>query len=198
MRLMLPVTNHENDGMTDDEWICSKTDTEGVITYVNDVFIRISGYTAEELLGQSHNIIRHPDMPCIAFAWCWDRLKAGLEWRGQVKNRCKNGDTYWVDVTMTPQRDEDGHVTGYFAVRRKLTREKIIEMEALYKELADAEGTVEQRVKLSRREIFEMYRKSPLYVLAHQAEGDRRDGSGDESIGRRAGDHPSTDRRTNG
>ncbi len=188
MRLMLPVTHHENEGMKDDEWICSKTDTEGVITYVNDVFIRIAGYSASELQGQPHNIIRHPDMPCIAFAWCWDRLQAGLEWRGQVKNRCKNGDAYWVDVTMTPQRDGNGQVIGYFAVRRKMTREKVAEMEALYKQLADAEGTVEQRVKLSRREIFEMYRKSPLYVLAHQAEGDRRHGSGDESIGRRAED----------
>jgi len=167
MRVMLPVTNHENESMTDDEWICSKTDMEGVITYANDVFSRIAGYSAKELLGQPHNIVRHPDMPCIAFAWCWDTLQMDKEWRGQVKNRCKNGDTYWVDVTMTPQRDTDGRVTGYYAVRRKMTSEKIAEMEALYKQLADAEGSVEARAKLSRREIFEMYKKSPLYPLAH-------------------------------
>jgi len=167
MRVMLPVTNHENESMGDDEWICSKTDLEGVITYANDVFIRVAGYSAGELVGQPHNIVRHPDMPCIAFAWCWDTLLQEKEWRGQVKNRCKNGDTYWVDVTMTPQRDVSGRVTGYYAVRRRMTREKIAEMDALYKQLADAEGSVEARARLSRREIFEMYKKSPLYALAH-------------------------------
>ncbi len=188
MRLNLPVTNHENESMKDDEWICSKTDTEGIITYANDVFTRVSGYSESELLGQPHNIVRHPDMPCIAFAWCWDRLQSGLEWRGQVKNRCKNGDAYWVDVTITPQYDAGERVIGYFAVRRKMSRQKIEEMEALYRKLREAEGTPEQRARLSRRDIFEMYRKSPLYVLAHQGDGDRRHGPGDKSIGRRASD----------
>jgi aerotaxis receptor len=165
--VMLPVTGNVNDGMRDDEWICSKTDTEGVITYANDVFCRVSGYSADELVGQPHNIVRHPDMPCIAFAWCWDTLQQDREWKGVVKNRCKNGDTYWVDVTMTPQRDENGTVVGYYAVRRKVSPEKITEMEALYRQLAEAEGSVEQRAQLSRREIFEMYKQSPLYALAH-------------------------------
>ena len=164
MRVSLPVTGKENDTMGSDEWICSKTDTEGIITYVNDIFCKVSGYSADELVGQPHNIVRHPDMPCIAFAWCWDLLQQGKEWRGYVKNRCKNGDTYWVDVTMSPQRDESGVVVGYYAVRRKVLPEKIAEMEALYKEFAAAEGTVEQRAKLSRREISEMYKQSPLYA----------------------------------
>lgn len=172
MRVVLPVTGHICEEMSEDEWICSKTDMEGVITYANDVFCRVSGYSSDELVGQPHNLVRHPDMPCIAFAWCWDTLQQGKEWKGQVKNRCKNGDTYWVDVTMTPQHNRDGEIVGYYAVRRKVSPEKIAEMDALYKQLADAEGTVEQRARLSRREIFEMYRKSPLYALAHpEAEG---------------------------
>jgi len=165
MRVSLPVTGHVNTDMKDDEWICSKTDPKGIITYINDVFCRVSGYAETELLGQSHNIIRHPDMPCIAFAWCWDTLQKDREWRGYVKNRCKNGDTYWVDVTITPQRSADGdEFIGYFAVRRKMSPEKIAETESFYRDLAAAEGTVEQRAKLSRREIFKMYKQSPLYT----------------------------------
>jgi len=170
MRVILPVTGKVNDSMSDDEWICSKTDPKGIITYINAVFCRVSGYSETELLGESHNIIRHPDMPCIAFAWCWDTLQQGKEWRGYVKNRCKNGDTYWVDVTMTPQCFSTGEVHGYFAVRRKMTHEQIAEMDALYKKLSAAEGTVEQRAKLSRRDIFEMYKRSPFYKLAHPDE----------------------------
>jgi len=167
MRVNLPVTQKVNDTMRDDEWICSKTDMKGIITYANDVFCRISGFTQEDLIGKPHNVVRHPDMPCIAFAWCWDTLSQGKEWRGQVKNRCKNGDTYWVDVTMTPQRDAEGKIFGYFAVRRKLTQDKINEMDALYNTLAGAEGTIEERARLSPSQIDEMYRNSPLYPLAH-------------------------------
>ncbi|MDX8409679.1 MAG: PAS domain-containing protein [Mariprofundales bacterium] len=171
MRVILPVTGKINDSMRDDEWICSKTDLKGIITYANDVFCRVAGFKTHELVGQPHNLVRHPDMPCIAFAWCWDTLGQGKEWRGQVKNRCKNGDTYWVDVTMTPQHDHENRVTGYFAVRRRMTVEKINEMDALYKTLADAEGSLEVRAKLTRAQIDEMYRNSPLYALAHPSAG---------------------------
>lgn len=171
MRVLLPVTGKVNDGMSNDEWICSKTDTEGIITYVNDVFCRVAGYSVDELIGQPQNIVRHPDMPCVAFAWCWDELQRGKEWRGYVKNRCKNGDSYWVDATITPQRDSGGSVTGFFAVRRKVAPEKVAEMEAFYRNLAEAEGSVEQRAKLSRGEISELYKRSPLYALAHPEAG---------------------------
>jgi len=167
VRVILPVTGKVNDSMRDDEWICSKTDLKGIITYANDVFCKVAGFKHHELIGQPHNLVRHPDMPCIAFAWCWDTLVQGKEWRGAVKNRCKNGDTYWVDVTMTPQRDPEGRVIGYFAVRRKMTQEKIDETDALYKTLADAEGSLETRAKLTRAQIDEMYRNSPLYALAN-------------------------------
>ena len=163
MRLNEPVTQQENESMGDEEFICSKTDTNGIITYVNEVFCRVAGFTVGELLGQSHNIVRHPDMPCVAYAWCWDMLGAGRDWRGIVKNRCKNGDHYWVDATISPQVDADGKVVGYFAVRRKPSRAQIAAAEPLYAQLRQAEGTLSERVKLSRQAIDGIYKNSPLY-----------------------------------
>lgn len=114
--------------------LVSKTDTRGIITYANDAFVVISGYARAELMGKSHNIVRHPDMPPQAFAWLWDTLKANRPWRGVVKNRCKNGDHYWVRATVVPLL-EDGKTTGYMSVRRAPTREQISAAEALYREL---------------------------------------------------------------
>ncbi|WP_435628354.1 methyl-accepting chemotaxis protein [Candidatus Ferrigenium straubiae] len=114
--------------------LVSKTDTKGIITYANDAFVVISGYAREELVGTSHNIVRHPDMPPSAFQWLWDTLKAERPWRGTVKNRCKNGDHYWVRATVAPII-EGGKITGYVSVRKAPTREQIAEAEALYKEL---------------------------------------------------------------
>jgi PAS domain S-box-containing protein len=114
--------------------IVSKTDTKGIITYANDAFVAISGYTREELIGKSHNIVRHPDMPPSAFKWLWDTLKEERPWRGVVKNRCKNGDHYWVRATVAPIV-EGGKIIGYVSVRKPPTRNQIAEAEALYKEL---------------------------------------------------------------
>jgi len=98
------------------EQLVSTTDTQGVITYANDAFCRIAGYTQEELVGQHHNIVRHPDMPKAAFADLWQKLKRGDSWRGMVKNRCKNGDFYWVDAFVTPLYENDT-IVGYQSVR---------------------------------------------------------------------------------
>jgi PAS domain S-box-containing protein len=98
------------------EQLVSITDTQGVITYVNTAFARVSGYSSEELIGQHHNIVRHSDMPAAAFADLWKKLKHNDPWRGMVKNRCKNGDYYWVDAYVTPLT-EKGDVTGYQSVR---------------------------------------------------------------------------------
>ena len=114
--------------------LVTKTDTKGIITYTNDEFCRIAGYTREELIGKSHNIVRHPDMPPAAFKWLWDTLKAERPWRGMVKNRCKNGDHYWVLATVAPLLD-DGKVVGYVSVRRAPSRVQIAEAEALYQGL---------------------------------------------------------------
>jgi PAS domain S-box-containing protein len=114
--------------------LVSKTDTKGIITYANDAFVAISGYAREELIGKSHNIVRHPDMPPQAFEWLWSTLKAGRPWRGVVKNRCRNGDHYWVRATIAPIV-EGGNITGYVSVRRAPTREQVAEAEALYRKL---------------------------------------------------------------
>ncbi len=114
--------------------LVSKTDTKGIITYANDAFVAISGYSREELVGTSHNIVRHPDMPPSAFQWLWDTLKEERPWRGMVKNRCKNGDHYWVRATVAPIV-EGGKITGYVSVRKAPTRDQINEAEALYREL---------------------------------------------------------------
>ena len=114
--------------------LISKTDTKGVITYVNDAFVAISGYSREELLGKSHNIVRHPDMPQQAFRWLWDTLKDEHPWRGVVKNRCKNGDHYWVLATVAPII-ESGAITGYVSVRRSPTRAEIATAESRYADL---------------------------------------------------------------
>ena len=114
--------------------LVTKTDTKGIITYTNDAFCEIAGYTREELIGKSHNIVRHPDMPPAAFKWLWDTLKAERPWRGMVKNRCKNGDHYWVLATVATLLD-DGKVVGYVSVRRAPSRAQIAEAEALYRGL---------------------------------------------------------------
>lgn len=101
------------------EELISTTDKTGVITYANPEFCRIAGYTLEELVGQNHSIVRHPDMPAAAFKDLWQKLKSGLPWRGVVKNRCKDGRYYWVDAFITPIF-EAGELIGYQSVRTYL------------------------------------------------------------------------------
>jgi PAS domain S-box-containing protein len=114
--------------------LVTRTDTKGVITYANDAFSHISGYSHDELIGKSHNIVRHPDMPPQAFKWLWDTLKEERPWRGMVKNRCKNGDHYWVRATVAPVI-ENGKIVGYVSVRKSPTRQQVAEAEAMYREL---------------------------------------------------------------
>ncbi|WP_375058071.1 methyl-accepting chemotaxis protein [Zobellella sp. DQSA1] len=103
----------------DQEQLVSTTDLRGVITYANEVFCRVAGYQAEELVGKNHNIVRHPEMPKAAFQDLWDRVKAGQAWRGAVKNRCKDGRYYWVDAYVTPIYQQ-GKIVGYQSVRTRL------------------------------------------------------------------------------
>jgi len=112
-----PVTQRER-FFKDQDQLISTTTSKGVITYVNAEFCDVSGYTAQELVGEAHNMIRHPDMPPAAFEQMWNVLKQGKPWMGLVKNRCKNGDHYWVDAFVSPIF-ENGQITGYQSVRRK-------------------------------------------------------------------------------
>ncbi len=114
--------------------LVSITDLEGRITYANQEFCDVAGYTVEELLGQHHNIVRHPDMPKAAFADLWAKLKQGDSWRGMVKNRCKDGSFYWVDAYVTPLY-ENGSIKGFQSVRTCPTENKKVKAQQLYDEL---------------------------------------------------------------
>ncbi len=133
MKTNLPVTQREVP-FPASTYLVSRTDLKGVITYVNDAFEEISGFSRTELLGQSHNIVRHPDMPPQAFADLWHTVKSGLPWRGLVKNRCKNGDHYWVEALVVPVK-QNGQTTGYMSVRTPVSAGRIQEAEALYARL---------------------------------------------------------------
>lgn len=98
--------------------IVSTTDLKGALTYINQDFLDISGFTSDELIGKNHNIVRHPDMPAAAFEDLWATVKSGKPWMGLVKNRCKNGDYYWVDAFVTPLV-KNGEITGYESTRVK-------------------------------------------------------------------------------
>ena len=100
------------------ELIVSKTNLKGHITYCNQVFFKIAGYNEAELLGQPHNVIRHPDMPRCVFELLWETLQNGHEIFAYVVNRCKNGDHYWVNAHVTPSRDQSGNIVAYHSNRR--------------------------------------------------------------------------------
>jgi len=130
VRKNFPVTQVERP-VEDGRYIVSQTDAKGRITYVNPYFIEISGFAENELLGKAHNLVRHPDMPPEAFADMWATLQGGLPWTGVVKNRCKNGDYYWVLANVTPIL-EGGRTLGYMSVRSKPNRHQVARADALY------------------------------------------------------------------
>ncbi|MBR0834622.1 MCP four helix bundle domain-containing protein [Bradyrhizobium manausense] len=135
MRTNLPVTATEYP-LTDETLIVSKTDLKGKLIYFNDQFVEASGFTEQELAGQPHNIVRHPDMPPEAFANLWDTLKAGRPWAGAVKNRRKNGDFYWVLASATPIWEE-GQLVGYMSIRTKLPADQREQAERVYAAIRD-------------------------------------------------------------
>ncbi len=163
MRKNLPVTTVEYP-VTDETLIVSQTDTKGKLTFFNEDFIAASGFTPAELMGQPHNIIRHPDMPPEAFENLWSTLKSGKPWVGAVKNRRKNGDFYWVLATASPIR-QNGQVTGYTSVRTKLPADQRAEAEQVYAAIREkrshnykiAAGVIRRR---SVFDIFAMFTRT--------------------------------------
>lgn len=137
MKTNLPVTNVEIE-LPENSHMVTKTDLKGTITYANDEFVEVSGFTREELVGKNHNVIRHPDMPPAAFADLWSSVKQGKPWNGMVKNRAKSGDHYWVEANVVPIR-ENGQVQEYMSVRSKPSREQVANAETLYRALADGQ-----------------------------------------------------------
>ena len=140
MKVNLPVTQNEV-FLDPARPIVTKTDLKGQITYANRAFIDISGFTENELIGVSHNIVRHPDMPPEAFADLWATLKAGRPWSGLVKNRNKAGDFYWVEAYVSPIT-ENGETIGYMSVRNAPKREDVAAAEALYRDVRDKRRTL--------------------------------------------------------
>lgn len=132
MRVNLPVSNTEYP-IRDDTLILSTTDTKGRITFINQTFIEVSGFSENELLGKAHNIIRHPDMPPEAFEDLWRTLKTGKSWTGLVKNRRKNGDFYWVLGNATPLV-KNGTIIGYLSVRTKPLQEMVDTVAPMYRQ----------------------------------------------------------------
>lgn len=118
--------------------IVSQTDLDGLILYANRLFTEVSGYKIDELIGQPHSIIRHPDMPAPIFAKMWETIKGGQAWNGLVKNLRKDGSFYWVETEILPIKDENEVVTGYIAARKAASRKDIIENESIYKKMLEA------------------------------------------------------------
>jgi PAS domain S-box-containing protein len=141
MRINNPVTQVERQ-VQEGAFIVSTTDAKGIITSANDEFVRLSGFSQEELVGQPHNLVRHPDMPAGAFKDLWDTVQKGKPWHGLVKNRCKNGDFYWVDANVTPVM-AGGKIEGYVSIRSKPSRSQAGEAARIYA-LVNAGKTWEQ------------------------------------------------------
>jgi aerotaxis receptor len=115
--------------------LISETDTHGNITYANRKFFEMTGYTKEEIIGQPHNILRHPDMPRAAFEQMWKTVKSGTIWEGYVKNLRKDGKFYWVIVNIVHKLDDSGEIIGYIASRKEPDSQKIKAVEQSYKKM---------------------------------------------------------------
>ncbi|WPP01440.1 PAS domain-containing methyl-accepting chemotaxis protein [Pseudomonas sp. HR96] len=140
MRNNQPITQRER-SFPAQQRLISTTDTKGAITYCNDAFVEISGFTREELIHAPHNTVRHPDVPVAVFEHMWATLKRGEPWMGIVKNRCKNGDFYWVNAYVTPIL-ENRQVVGYESVRIKPSAEQITRAQALYQRLNQGKSAI--------------------------------------------------------
>ena len=133
------VTPIDEEYIFEGDVIISQTDLKGIITYANRAFSNISDYDKEELIGQPHNILRHPDMPSAIFAKMWETISGGQVWNGLVKNLRKDGKYYWVDTEILPIRDENDEITGYIAARKEASRKNINETAATYKKMLETQ-----------------------------------------------------------
>lgn len=160
MKNNTPVTQHEYT-LNDNAILMSTTDAQSHITYANSAFITASGFNETQLTGQPHNIIRHPDMPSAAFADMWYTLQQGDSWTGIIKNRCRNGDHYWVRANVTPVWHNE-KLTGYISVRTVPSHDEVEKSESLYKRITNNKlkgfslfkGIVIRRGKMALLSVF--------------------------------------------
>ena len=122
-----------------DRVLISQTDTDGKLTYANNAFIEISGYSNDELIGSTYKIIRHPDMPHSIFQRMWSTIADGQSWTGLIKNLRKDGKFYWDDLSILPVKDESNKLTGYISCARAASRKNIKENEELYEKMLASE-----------------------------------------------------------
>jgi len=162
MKMNLPVTGQEQ-LFSSDKNMVTKTDTKGIITFANQDFVEISGFSAEELIGKNHNLIRHPDMPPAAFEIMWKTLKRGQPWHGVVKNRCKNGNHYWVNARVVPIK-KNGQITGYMSVRSCPSREEINAAEAAYKTAMSRPETLKEDLSPGWKKYISIKNGIPLWI----------------------------------
>lgn len=161
MRKNLPITQNERSFSSDDRLISSTT-KKGVITYVNDAFVEVSGFTCEELIGQAHNIVRHPDVPPSVFKHLWKTLNRGKPWMGVIKNRCKNGDYYWVDAYVSPIY-ENGEVVGFESVRTLPSKERVARAERLFERLNQGKSST-TRAEYIKHAMFDVWPVGVAFV----------------------------------
>ena len=138
--------------------IISKTDTAGIITFVNDEFCKISGYSRDELIGQNHNIVRHPDIPKSKFKLLWDTINSKKVYKDTVKNLAKDGSTFYVNTTITPILNENGKIIEFIAIRYDVTKEVVYkeELEKKEKELQELNASLEKRVEEKTAQLQEL------------------------------------------
>jgi methyl-accepting chemotaxis protein len=165
MKINMPVTDKEV-LMKKDTILVTRTDIKGRITYANDAFVEISGFSLDELVGANHNIVRHPDMPAAAFQDLWSTVKSSKPWTGLVKNRTKNGDYYWVEANVTPIF-ENAKLAGFLSVRYAPKREQILQAETLYQQINANKGSIRpigMAVKLKKIKEIAIWNKAILVL----------------------------------
>ena len=136
----MSTLNANRTELGNNDFLVSKTDIKGHITYCNQLFMKVAGYSESELLGKPHNIVRHPDMPRIIFKLLWNRIQNKKEIFAYVKNKTKNGGYYWVYANVTASTDDKGNIIGYYSVRRKVNEQALPAVEELYTKLLQAES----------------------------------------------------------
>lgn len=153
MKQKITPTNKEirlNEG----HLIVSKTDTKGRITYANRDFMNISGFAEPELLGVQHNVVRHPDMPRGVYKLMWDTLQSGEEFFGYVKNLCKDGSFYWVLANVTPDRDPQGQLRGFYSVRRRPSPQGLSSIMPVYQHMLELERHASGKDAIARSTAY--------------------------------------------
>jgi PAS domain S-box-containing protein len=175
MKINMPITTIEK-SLSETDSIVTKTDLQGNITYANDAFIKISGFTEGELLGSPQNLVRHPDMPSEAFEDLWRTIKLGHRWTGLVKNRCKNGDFYWVLANVSPIYENNQHI-GYISVRSKPSAKQVAEASSAYQRIRSGkggnliirEGKIVKNTLLSKFQFLQTIKARQILILVPMA-----------------------------